>query len=160
MKNDSWEEDQDILTPELPPQGSGSLASSASGSLSSVGSDSTSPLLPVRTLSFVDFHRARQLGAGEKVRTDQLTATVSQESLLGELLGDIRRAPSLASSTPNTVVSLSEGEGENVFDCKLRRSKAELKSLGEFVVSLVMATVSALPYLSVLMMNDKSLYSD
>lgn len=134
MKNDSsWEEDQDLFTPELPPQGSGSLASSASGSLSSVGSASTSPLLPVRTLSFVDFHRARQLGAGEKLRTvdQELSATVSQESLLGELLGDIRRAPSLASSTPNTVVSLSEGEGENVFDCKLRRSKAELKSLGE-----------------------------
>ena len=58
-----------------------------------------------------------------------LSATTSRESLLDELLGDIRRSCSLA-STP-TVVSQSEGEGENVFDCKLRRSEAELRTLSK-----------------------------
>lgn len=63
-----------------------------------------------------------------------LSATASRESLLDELLGDIRRscATSLA-STPTLVGSHSEegDEGENVFECKLRRSEAELQTLSK-----------------------------
>lgn len=64
----------------------------------------------------------------ERLSTD---GSISRESLLDELLGDIRRhscATSLA-STPSMMLSLSEGETENVFECKLRRSEAELRSL-------------------------------
>lgn len=56
----------------------------------------------------------------------------TKESILDELLSDIRRScgPSLA-STP-TVASLSEGENsvESVFDCRVRRSEAEMRTLG------------------------------
>jgi hypothetical protein len=63
-----------------------------------------------------------------------LAATASRESLLDELLGDIRRScgTSLA-STPTLVASQSDGEGENVFECKLRRSEAELRSLSKWI---------------------------
>lgn len=64
-----------------------------------------------------------------------LSTTTSRESLLDELLGDIRRscATSLA-STPTVVGSYSDGEeGENVFDCKLRRSEAELRTLSKWI---------------------------
>ena len=59
------------------------------------------------------------------------TDTVSRESLLDELLGDIRRSCATSLASTPTMVSLSEGEGENVFECRLRRSEAELRTLGE-----------------------------
>ena len=64
-----------------------------------------------------------------------LSMTASRESLLDELLGDIRRscATSLA-STPTLSLSFSdasEQDLDNVFDCKLRRSETELRTLGK-----------------------------
>ena len=107
---------------------------------SSAGSDSASS--PRSTSSLLDFPRVK---VGKDVAPSSLklelanielglSATTSRESLLDELLGDIRRscATSLA-STPTVVSGQSDGEGENVFDCKLRRSEVELRTLSELV---------------------------
>ena len=111
-------------------------SSSSNGSGSSNGGSDTSS--PHSTTSLIDFSVLdRPPTDGLKLELANielgLMATTSRESLLDELLGDIRRScgTSLA-STPTTMVSLSEGETENnVFECRLRRSEAELRSLGE-----------------------------
>ena len=56
----------------------------------------------------------------------------SADPLLDELLGDIRRScgTSLA-STPTAVSSDGDWKGDSVFECKLRRSRAELHSLSK-----------------------------
>ena len=120
-----------------------SIRSSSIGGSSNegrVGSDSSSS--PLSTTSLIDFSvldKPSKTAARNSLKLELaniehgLSATTSRESLLDELLGDIRRScgTSLA-STPTTMVSLSEGEQENVFECKLRRSEAELGSLGQW----------------------------
>lgn len=100
---------------------------------SSTGSsDSASPR---STSSLMDFSTTKHSPGSLKLDLDKmelnLTATVSRESLLDELLGDIRRSCATSLASTPTMVSLSEGEGENVFECRLRRSEAELRTLGE-----------------------------
>lgn len=90
---------------------------------------------PRSTSSLMDFSASKHSSRALKLELDKiglnLEATVSRESLLDELLGDIRRSCATSLASTPTMVSLSEGEGENVFECRLRRSEAELRTLGE-----------------------------
>ena len=63
----------------------------------------------------------------------ELDSYPSTDSLLDELLCEIRRSVTTSlTSTPTGGLSSDGGEGENVFECRMRRSEAELKTLGEF----------------------------
>ncbi len=115
-----------------------STRSSSSNGSSNTGGESDSSTSPRSTASLVDFSVLdKPSSASLKLELANielgLSATTSRESLLDELLGDIRRSCGSTSvaSTP-TMVSMSEGEPENnVFDCRLRRSEAELRTLGQ-----------------------------
>jgi len=55
----------------------------------------------------------------------------NKENILDELLSDIRRSCATSLASTPTGISLSEGESTDTFlDCKVRRSKAELRTLG------------------------------
>lgn len=113
------------------------LACSVSSSSSSAGSDASASSPRCSTSSLIDFsdpstNAKLNTLESELAHIEQgLSSTTSRESLLDELLGDIRRSCATSvSSTPS--LAASEGEGEaNVFDCKLRRSEAELRTLSE-----------------------------
>lgn len=102
---------------------------SSSAASISTGSDSSST-------SLIDFSSSRndspsyrfELGAIERGLSSAISC--SRESLLDELLGEIRR--SSTTSLASTPGSISEVEGESVFEYKLRRSEAELRTLGEW----------------------------
>lgn len=56
----------------------------------------------------------------------------STDSLLDELLCEIRRSVTTSlTSTPTGGLSSDGGEGESAFECRIRRSEAELKTMGE-----------------------------
>ena len=111
---------------------------SASGGSSTGEESSSASSSPMSTTSLVDFSVLDKPSTPSlKLELDNiemgLTATTSRESLLDELLGDIRRSCGTSiASTPTGMASLSDGEAEsNVFECRLRRSEAELRTLGE-----------------------------
>lgn len=113
-----------------------SAASSRSSASSNSSSNSASPLSTTSSLMDVYSPKGSPSSTGppklELVGVGLgLAATVSRESLLDELLGDIRRSCATSLASTPTMVSLSEGEGENVFECRLRRSEAELGTLGK-----------------------------
>ena len=56
----------------------------------------------------------------------------NKENILDELLSDIRRSCATSLASTPTAVSFSEGEATDAFlDCKVRRSQAELRTLGK-----------------------------
>ena len=119
---------------------SSSNGSSTSSSTGGEGSDASSPRSI--TTSLVDFSvldNPPQSGLKLELAKIELglSATTSRESLLDELLGDIRRSCGTSVASTPTMASFSEGETENnVFECRLRRSEAELRTLGQFYISL------------------------
>lgn len=63
------------------------------------------------------------------VHTIKLDTYPSTDPLLDELLGDIRKSCATSLASTPTLVS-SDGDRDSIFECKLRRSEAELRSLG------------------------------
>ena len=103
----------------------------SSASSNSASPRSTSSLMELNSSSSKRPSASRSLKLELESIEMGLSATISRESLLDELLGDIRRSCATSLASTPTMVSLSEGEGENVFECRLRRSEAELRTLGE-----------------------------
>lgn len=117
-----------------------SSASSGSTSSSS-GSASASPSSSSSLLDFPSVQLRKDAPSSLKLELENIeqslaatTTSTSRESLLDELLGDIRRSCATSLASTPTLVSQSEGEGENVFECKLRRSETELRTLSKWIL--------------------------
>lgn len=67
----------------------------------------------------------------DRMLTMRLDSYPNTDPLLDELLGDIRRSVGTSLASTPTLVSSDGDRGDSVFECKLRRSEAELRTLGK-----------------------------
>ena len=139
--------EEELFSPEITRTREDSNSASVDDSDTSDSSDNSMALEGKNTSSLSEYHptRPRRMKFQSFSSSDielsnaqlDLSTATSRESLLDELLGDIRRScPTSLASTP-TMVSYSEGEGESVFDYKLKRSETELAAMGQSVRSFV-----------------------
>ena len=112
---------------------SGGSASSSDSSFSPLGTDihrsSSTSIEGGDNSNSVSPNSSPPLGLEE---LDLYEVRTRKESILDELLSDIRRscANSSASTPTSSTAVLSEGERDGVFDCRMFQSEAEMRTLG------------------------------
>ena len=94
---------------------------------------------PTTTDDQMDIDSPQSVGLDLDKKSDQmfsmrLDSYPNTDPLLDELLGDIRRSVGTSIASTPTLMSSDGDRGDSVFECKLRRSKAELRSLGKYLL--------------------------
>lgn len=116
-----------------PPSGEGSLPSLGSEVSSTGDSSADCNYRPVSATSF----DTSSASLPRLLETDFSSLKTNKEFILDELLSDIRRSCATSLASTPTAVSFSDGETSEAFlDCKVRRSEAELRTLGTWDCTL------------------------